>query len=139
MVIDTSVLFEALVPGPHPSAAERILLSAPKLTAPDLIRVEISGALTKAVRRMQISADYAAAAFTRLPATLPPLEATEPLIARSFALSLELDHPFADCVFLAQAEARSDTLVTADQRFVRKLAGTAHAARVVALSDWRPE
>src|SRR3712207_5480320 len=126
MVIDTSVLFEALVPGPHSHIAAQILLSAPKLTAPDLIRVEVSGALTKAVRRKQISAEYAAAACTRLRVTLPPLEATEPLIDRSFALSLELDHPFADCVFLAQAEARTDTLVTGDQRFVRKLTGTAH-------------
>jgi predicted nucleic acid-binding protein len=139
MVIDTSVLFEALVPGPHTSVAARILLSAPKLTAPDLIRIEVSGALTKAVRRKQISAGYAAAAFARLPMTLPQLEATEPLIDRSFALSLELDHPLADCVFLAQAEARSDTLVTVDQRFVRKLAGTAHEGRVRTLSDWRPE
>ncbi|HEX8666589.1 MAG TPA: type II toxin-antitoxin system VapC family toxin, partial [Beijerinckiaceae bacterium] len=123
----------------HSGIAARILLSVPKLTAPDLIRIEISGALTKAVRRKQISAEYAAAAFMRLRATLPPLEATEPLIDRSFALSLELDHPFADCVFLAQAEARADTLVTGDRRFVRKLAGTAHAMRVIALSDWRPE
>ena len=139
MVIDTSVLFEALVPGPHTGVAAQVLLSAPKLTAPDLIRIEVSGALTKAVRRKQISAEYAAAAFTRLPMTLPPLEATEPLIDRSFALSLELGHPLADCVFLAQAEARSDTLLTVDQRFVRKLAGTAHEGRVIALADWRPE
>jgi predicted nucleic acid-binding protein len=138
MVIDTSVLFEALVPGQYSGAAVQILLSVEKLTAPDLIRIEMSGALTKAVRRKQISADYATAVFARLPATLPPLQATEPLVDRSFALSLELDHPFADCVFLAQAEARSDALVTADQRFVRKLARTAHAARVIALADWRP-
>ncbi|HYF54292.1 MAG TPA: type II toxin-antitoxin system VapC family toxin [Salinarimonas sp.] len=137
MILDTSVLFDAVVPGPS-SARARAVLKSTDLTAPELILVEIADALTRAVRRGAVDAAFARAAYPAVEKLLPPTEPNAPLMERAFALSLELTHPLSDCVFLAQAEARADVLVTADERLVRKLAGSAHAARAIHVADWRP-
>ena len=138
MIVDTSVMFDALVPGSLSTAARMLLTSSLDLRAPDLIAIEIPGALTKAVRRGVVSAAFASAAHASTAQVLPILEPTEPLLDRSFALSLELAHPLYDCIFLAHAEARATTLVTSDRRFSEKLKGTPYGRSVVHLADWTP-
>ena len=48
-------------------------------------------------------------------------------------LSLSLDRPVYDCVYLALAHRLGATLVTADVRFVNALAETEHGATMVTL------
>jgi predicted nucleic acid-binding protein len=127
VIIDTSVLFDAVVDGPRSGAARSLLFSTENLSSPDILLVEMAGALTRAVRRKDVSEDYARAAYALANGSLPRIEDSAPLIPKAFALSLELSHPCSDCVFLALAESRSVPLATSDARFVRKLAGTGYA------------
>ncbi|MDF3061236.1 MAG: type toxin-antitoxin system VapC family toxin [Microvirga sp.] len=136
MIVDTSVVVDALVPGSLSAAAREFLLRSSDLRAPDLLAVEIAGALTRAVRRGDISEEFARSAHRASPQLLPALEATAPLLDRSFSLSLELAHPLYDCVFLALAEARATTLVSSDRRFTDKLKCSPHKRAVTHLSDW---
>jgi predicted nucleic acid-binding protein len=138
VIVDTSVVIEALIPSALSGAALKLLTSTLAPRAPDFLLVELAGALTKAVRRRDITAEFAAEALASSHAVLPQVEPTRPLIDRAFVLSLELTHPLYDCLFLAQAERRAMPLVTADRRFVDKLKGTAHAATITHLADWRP-
>ncbi len=57
------------------------------------------------------------------------------LAARSLALAADLDHPVYDCLYLALAELREASLVTADQRLLARLAGTPWASRALSLYD----
>ena len=50
-------------------------------------------------------------------------------------LSLALDHPVYDCLYLALAHRIGATLVTADARFVNALAETEHGQAVVRLDS----
>jgi predicted nucleic acid-binding protein len=138
LILDASVLFESLIESVLGDAARSLVISEPSLRAPDLIEVEIAGAITKAVRRKDIEARLAPALFAHARRVMPDVDPSAPLVQRAFALSLALNHPLADCIFLAHAEARGDRRVTADQRFVSKLMGTAHERHAAYLGDWNP-
>ncbi|QEL23436.1 type II toxin-antitoxin system VapC family toxin [Bosea sp. F3-2] len=127
MILDTSVLFDAVVDGVRSGSARQFLITTEELSSPDLIRLEIAGALTRSVRRKDISNDYARAAYELAERSLPRVEDTASLMPRVFELSLELAHPCSDCVFLALAESRALPLATSDARFARKLADTRYA------------
>jgi predicted nucleic acid-binding protein len=51
------------------------------------------------------------------------LVATIDLLDRAFSLSLDLDHPIYDCLYLALALDTDARLVTADRRFTRVVRG----------------
>ena len=57
----------------------------------------------------------------------------EEVCSDAVRLSLALDRPVYDCVYLALAHRVGATLVTADVRFANALAGTEHGEAVVAL------
>lgn len=123
-VIDASVALKWFVEeaGSEPAAA--LLAGADLLIAPDLIGAEVANAGWKAVRAgtmLPAQHDHAAA---RLPLAFDDLAPLAPLAERAVALSRLLDHPAYDCFYLALAEERAATLVTADQRFLDRLAST---------------
>ncbi|MBX9909617.1 MAG: type II toxin-antitoxin system VapC family toxin [Beijerinckiaceae bacterium] len=123
IVIDTSVLFDAVVDGARSSAARAAMSEFEVVSAPDLILYEVANALTRAVRRKDITADFARTAHD-FAKGLVPTESSASEISRAFELSIQLVHPFADCVFLAFAERRGARLATCDAHFARKLSGT---------------
>lgn len=135
MILDTSVLFESLTDTSLSEKARVLVISEPSLRSPDLIEIEIAGAITRAVRRREIEARAAPVLFARARRVMPDLDPSAPLVERAFLLSLELDHPLADCIFLAHAEARGDVVVTVDRRFVSKLSGSPYERRAIHLAD----
>jgi predicted nucleic acid-binding protein len=56
-------------------------------------------------------------------------------VPRALELARELKHAIYDCVYLAMAEARNEVVVTADAKFISKLASTDYAGRVVSLQE----
>ncbi len=138
MIVDTSVLYDSLVDAPFSGQARLLIRSDVPMRAPDLLLVEIGGAITRAVRRKELTSDTALRLHARAQRIAPEIDRADVFIERAFALSLELRHPISDCVFLAQAEMQADVLVTGDEHFLRKLAGTPHATRAIHVKDWRP-
>ena len=130
MILDTSVLYDVVVDGARSETARRFIRQAETLWSPDLIRIEMASALTRSVRRKEMSGEAAQAAYRVAVSLVPDVEDSTLLISRAFEMSLDLFHPCADCVFLALAEGRSVPLVTSDARFVRKLTGTSYARLV---------
>jgi predicted nucleic acid-binding protein len=138
LIVDSSVLLDAFIETPFTPKAIALFSSTEELSAPDHLRIEAPGALARAVRRGDIDAGSAQRIYRQLGSFMPHLEPSADLSDRAFALSLELTHPFYDCLFLALAERRATQLVTLDRRFVRKLAQTSYARHVLHLTEWSP-
>jgi predicted nucleic acid-binding protein len=126
MIIDASVAFKLLVEEEGSEAAAAYAVAG-DLQAPILLLSEVANALWKAIQRGQILGEGAPERLTSLPSLLSMLDETS-LMMRALEISVELAHPVYDCVYLAVAEDLDTQLLTADQRLLRKLAGTA----------WRP-
>jgi predicted nucleic acid-binding protein len=131
-VIDARVAIKWVVAEAGTEAA--VLLRRKRLLAPDLLVAECANILRKKVRRNELSLAEAIAAARPLQRADVEVEPMRPLLEPATRLSVALDHPACDCVYLALAEALSCAMVTADERLYRKgLAGS--SARVVRLGD----
>lgn len=113
MIVDASAFVLALG-----DASVQSYFSGSDICAPDLIVVEALNAFWK-IRRAGMNAPDTAV-------VLDALDAIEVLPSRAFAdraaaLAASLDHSVYDCLYLAVAEARSETLLTADVRLDGKL------------------
>jgi predicted nucleic acid-binding protein len=133
LVIDASVAVRWMFALDRSDRAEAVLQSDERLIAPDLVMAEITNAAWKlavfsglAPDRVQLRVSAAPKAFEEI---IPSLELKD----RALAIALELRHAAYDCFYLALAEQRSCPIVTADDRLVRRCAGTRFANLVKAL------
>jgi predicted nucleic acid-binding protein len=58
------------------------------------------------------------------------------LAERAVSIAIQRGHPVYDCFYLALAEQRRATLLTADERLLRKLRGTPWQGAVIGLGDY---
>jgi predicted nucleic acid-binding protein len=115
MVIDASIVHPATL---HPKGpAMRAMLAAPGLRAPELLVLEVAGALRNRVRRSEVAladANQALARLQRLPIIRHPLL---PLLDRVWELRDNLT-PY-DAAYVALAERLKVPLLTADAGIAR--------------------
>ncbi|HVJ00071.1 MAG TPA: type II toxin-antitoxin system VapC family toxin [Sphingomonas sp.] len=123
-IVDTSVVVKWVVAEEDSALALRLI--GGDIVAPDLLKAELANALWKKVRRDQIGAVQAAAAFEEVLAILPFAPSAD-LARRALEIGLEAGHPIYDCHFLALAEMIGATVITADERLVARCAGTRYA------------
>ena len=121
LVVDASVAIKWLVR--EEGSDNALCLLDAKLVAPDLLYAEAANILWKMVRRGQVSADEADQAAYALSQVEIQIVPARSLFALALRLSVQLDHPAYDCVYLAAADALATTFVTADAKLLRKLAG----------------
>ena len=124
LVVDASVALKWFVDEEGSPEAGSLLTGGIILIAPDLIMPEICNGTWKLVRRGMMDQIQQTAAVTRLPSMLDELAPTGPLAPRAAAISMLLDHPAYDCFYLALAEQRGATMVTADRRLFQRVSGT---------------
>ena len=138
MVIDASVAILWFVSGEHEVAAQQILQNQGDLIAPDLLGAEAANTLTKYVAVGQIPREEARLALREILVLMTRIVPMQELHDEALRLALDLRHPVYDCYYLALAQRHNAVFVTADKRFLRKLAGTVHDRSVLHLADWRP-
>jgi predicted nucleic acid-binding protein len=124
LVVDASVALKWFVDEEGSPEAAALLGRGDSLIAPDLIMPEVSNATWKMVRRDMMHPAQQVAAVTRLPAMLDELVPTGPLARRAVTIAALLNHAAYDCFYLALAEQRGGTLVSADRRLVERVADT---------------
>lgn len=103
---------------------------------PDLFHVECANIFVKQVKRGNCTAAQATAFLTALRSLPLVRTATFELSADALALSLAHGISAYDACYVALANRHAVTLLTADERLVRKMAGT--ASSVVWLGTWKP-
>ena len=128
LVVDASVALKWLHSEIGSTEADALLTRGELVIAPDLVVPEVCNVTWKMIRRGMMTPDQQASAMTRLPAIFDEIVPTETLARRAAAISTHLDHPAYDCFYLALAEQRGATLVTADRRLVARVKDTPWAA-----------
>jgi predicted nucleic acid-binding protein len=104
------------------STAEALALrQKAKLIAPELLVAECANILWKKVQRRELSKEEALFAARLLQGAEIELLPTRFLFEVATRMSIEIDHPAYDCLYLALAVEKGCRFVTADERFLRKL------------------
>jgi len=122
IVFDASVLVKLFAKERFSEIAEAVIDHYSLVFAPELVRVEVAGAITRKVRNKELSREDAVPALESWRKFLKTgsiqLTPDEELLPAAEILSLNLRHPLPDCLYLALAKRNKVSLVTADQPFV---------------------
>src|SRR5258707_10397947 len=121
MVLDANVAVKPYLEEAGADAATELLAGPMKLMAPELIRLEVAGALCRRVRNGELDSGDAEARcqhwLSELHKGLFTLTPDRDLLPEAIALSTKLKHPLPDCLYLAVAIRYDAPLVTADRTF----------------------
>lgn len=138
IIVDASVAVKWFFAEPQEELARGLLEGEDRLGAPAIIRIEVATAMTKKARRGEIERGDAEAALELWSDTVAKgallLLPDGDLLARAAALSIDMEHPLQDCLYLAAAEHVDARLITADAGFARRVGA---ASRVMMLSALR--
>ena len=135
-VVDASVVTKWFVDQTLSDFAERVQASRRPLLAPQLMISEVTDALRKHVRVRDITLNQASAALQSLPNWFSEIVPMQGLASPALAIARRIEHSAYDCFYLALAESRSASLVTADTRLINRLASTKYKSHVMHLTDW---
>ncbi len=100
-----------------------------RLAAPDFVLVEAASILWKKVRLSQLDKQQAHDGYAFIRDAYEVLSPTPALNASAFEMSLRLDHPIYDCLYLVCAAEEQAEILTSDKR----LAAIAAQAGVTAM------
>lgn len=132
-VLDASVAVKWLVPEEGRAEARQLLLGDDPLLAPDLIAAEVATGISRKARVGQISQNAARRVLKDwlrlLESGVLTIAPSAGLLEDAMDLSLALDHPLPDCLYLALARRTSSPLITADAKLARK-AGSVRGLQV---------
>jgi predicted nucleic acid-binding protein len=131
-VIDASVAIKWVTE--EAGTTEALSLRRHQLIAPDLLVAECANIVWKKVRRGELSEEEATLAARLLARADMELAPMRPLLEPATRIAISLDHAAYDCVYLALAEARHCSFVTADAGFHRKALAAGLGTKVVLLS-----
>lgn len=122
LVIDASVAVKWVLEEPGSEWARALASSGAHLMAPNLLCAECANALWRMVRTDRIEASLPERFLALIGAVPLALHhANWALNAAALRLSLRLEHPIYDCLYLALALEEGAAFATADQRFLRVL------------------
>jgi len=124
LVVDASVASKWFFREAGSDAATTILTSGETLIAPELIVAEVGNVALKRYLAEEISFEQAAAAAGATADLVDELASLAGLMPAAFTIARDLRHPIYDCFYLALAEKTGARVVTADTRFMRRVAGT---------------
>ena len=136
LTVDASVAVKWLIAEDDSDAARSLVARGEELHAPRLMVSEIANALWRKARLGEIERSEAAATTAAVPGMPVRWSADETLCADAVRLTLALDRPVYDCVYLALAHRLGAPIVTADLRFADALAMTEHGNAVMRLADY---
>ena len=132
-VVDASVAVKWFVAETDFLVADDLSASNHRLFAPRLIMTEVANTLARKAMAGLMSAAEACVYLRSLPHYFGGFLAVDELIEPALKNVCAIRHPISDLIYL------DAPLVTADRRFIAKIAGTDFARHVMLLSDWRSE
>ena len=116
IVVDASVAVKWVLQEFDSSVAVALLTGVDKPRAPDLLTVEVAGAIARAFRNRRVDVDEVTAALDawsdRLRQRSLELVPNDLYLRRAVEISCALLHPLSDCLYLALAERLDADLVT---------------------------
>jgi predicted nucleic acid-binding protein len=116
LVVDASVAVKWFFEEDGHWPARALLESDDALIAPSIILAEIANATWKRFRRGEVSRDDAEAVTALMAAPFAEIAPIERIVGDAVRLSLDLDHPIYDCLYLALALRDKAPFLTADRK-----------------------
>ncbi len=116
LVIDASVACKWVLAESESEQARKLVESGEQLIAPAVILVETANVFRRRLRLGEISEAQARHALTNVRAVIYYLEPVETLIDAAFDLSIIMNHPVYDCLYLSLAQQQGCAMVTADRK-----------------------
>lgn len=141
VVVDASVAFGWFAAVPGSDQAVRLLEASPplRLIAPDLVLIELLNAGWRSQRAGAITSEQLDGIAQLAPGLFTALVPSASLLQAAHRWCRLLDHPAYDCLYLALAEREGTSLITQDQRLLRKLQATPEARSLaLPLEAWPP-
>lgn len=135
-VIDASVVIKWYMSEGDYAAARAMRTAETKLAAPDLLFIETSNILWKLVRRNELTAPRAIEIIEEIAASPFIKFSTQSLARDALDLGIATGLTAYDASYVALAIRLDKILITADEKLVRKLAGTRSANHVTLLTDY---
>jgi predicted nucleic acid-binding protein len=140
IVLDASVAAKVYIDEAGSDEAIALVTGKARLAAPELIRMEVTAALCRRVRKEELAAAQAKLRcqhwLDRLHAGLFRLTPDEELLIDAIDLACQIKHPVQDCLYLAAARRLDASLITADRTFRDRAA--ALDTRVTLLAGCEP-
>ncbi|PTS80835.1 hypothetical protein DBR17_10375 [Sphingomonas sp. HMWF008] len=140
IVVDASLVVKWLVVEDQTEPAIAFLeTSSGAVCGPDIVAIEVAGAIVRRVNDRSLSLPTGAAILTSWRTALEQnrvttIRATPKLIEQAGRLAIQLGHPIADCLYLALAVELDCDLATCDAKFQAKASSL--YPRVKLLSDF---
>ena len=135
LVVDASIAVKWLVKEENSHLAFRLFEERHELFAPRLMASEVGNALSRKARMGEIIQDQALELAAGISEIAVIWADDESIIPDAVRLSLDLNHSVYDCVYLALANRINATMITADTRFARAVAGTEYGGSVITLES----
>jgi predicted nucleic acid-binding protein len=121
IVVDANVAAKWYLPEIGSEATLELMDGPNRLFAPDLIRLEVLGSITRCVRTGEAGLDETRKRcgdwFRHLGAGAVTLIPEADLLDDALSLALEIKHNLQDCLYLAAARRLDASLITADKKF----------------------
>lgn len=124
IIIDANIIVHALVSGPYSEKARQIFEPEVKLAAPNILFGEVANALGKLLRTQLIKRPQAELLFDTFLGMPIILFDSYPLLENAFALTLDCNLGFFDCVYIETARRHSTRLLTVDEKLIKKFNGS---------------
>lgn len=129
-VVDASVVVKWYVPEEDQAVALELREPGVKLAVPDLMFVEAANILWKLARRGEMEPKRAAEIVEEIVASPFIVHSNESLVRDALDLALATGLSAYDASYVALATRLNVRCITADQKLVRRLAGTKSADHV---------
>ena len=135
-VVDASVVVKWFVVEPGHAEALSFLKAGQDMIAPDFLLLETANVLRRKWKRGELSQRQWREIGATLPRYFSRLVPLESVMDAAVDLSIRLDHPVYDCLYLAVAVVERCVLITADDVFSRRCGIEGLAGHVVGLAEW---
>ncbi|MCA3563638.1 MAG: PIN domain-containing protein [Methylocystis sp.] len=132
LVVDASVVVKWFVEEEGQAEAIAILERGDECFAPDFVLVEVAGALDKKLKSGTVTREQAFEAITAIQSKMTMVAGIR-LIESALDLAAELNHPVADCLYLACALELDTSVVSADRLFIEKARARGYLSRAFML------
>jgi predicted nucleic acid-binding protein len=136
--VDASVAIKWFVPEPLQANAWTLARQPESLVAPEFLLVEVANIAWKKAVRREISRAAAIEIVRKASHGVDKLFPSDVFVRRALEIGLELNHSIYDCMYLAVAELTGNSLVSADTRLLKAVAGSKWKPIVLPLSSIPP-
>jgi predicted nucleic acid-binding protein len=135
-VVDASVVIKWYVPEPDHARATALLGSGRRLLAPDLLLPEVGNVVWKKVGRGELTVKEGEEIVDALTSNSPvTLTASGPYLRSAYDIATAFQRTVNDALYLAVAIVEGCPFVTADERLVNALSGSALAPFITPLKS----